>query len=195
MNKANEKKKPIARDDEAPIELATVALNNEEWNDQELVTGIDVDVWTEQTIDEDVHVQPELAAITLDDEKANFQRQRRSKDVGVSIDLTAIRSDDKETNDWREVTSENSKIKNRFLHMLHWLSLNFSREETLGQRQLVVPVADSDNAADNPMTRNHRIVEEPTVITMNSINDIKADFSPIIGYAEEPLLPLSEACF
>jgi hypothetical protein len=198
MNKANEKKKPMARDDGAPIELATVALNNEEWNDQELVTGIDVDVWTEQTIDEDVHVQPEPAAITLNNEKTNFQRQRRSKDVGVSIELTAIGSDDKETNDWREVTSENSKIKNRLLHMLHWLSLNFSRKETLGQRQLVVPVADSDNAADNPMTKNHRIVEvieEPTVITTNNINDIKADFSPIIEYAEEPLLPLSEACF
>src|SRR5579862_1771203 len=98
MNKANEKK-PIARDDGAPIELATNALNNEEWNDRELVTGIDVDVWTEQTIDEDVHVQPEPAAITLNNEQTNFLRQR-SKDAGVSIELTAITADDQETNDW-----------------------------------------------------------------------------------------------
>ncbi len=51
---------------------------------------------------------------------------------------------------------------------------------------------------DNSMTQNPRIVEEvieaPIITTTNNINDIKADHSAIIEYAEEPLLPLSEAC-
>ena len=47
------------------------------------------------------------------------------------------------------------------------------------------------------MTQNPRIVEvieKSIVTTTNNVNDIKADLSAIIEYAEEPLLPLSEAC-
>ena len=55
------------------------------------------------------------------------------------------------------------------------------------------------NVMDNPMTKNRRVVEtvtdEPTVTTTNVIKEVEVGFSPIIGYAQEPLLPLSEACF
>lgn len=50
---------------------------------------------------------------------------------------------------------------------------------------------------DSPMRQSHRIVdviEEPSVTKVNNINDIKAGLMPITGYAEEPLLSLSEAC-
>lgn len=57
---------------------------------------------------------------------------------------------------------------------------------------------DSYDATTHSIMQSHRIVEEiieePTITTTNTINDVKADISPIIEYAEEPLLSLSEAC-
>ena len=54
-----------------------------------------------------------------------------------------------------------------------------------------------DNVPDSPIRRSHRVVdviEERSVAKISNINDIKTDLEPITGYAEEPLLPLSEAC-
>ena len=78
-------------------------------------------------------------------------------------------------------------------------SVTITPQETLDQTQSAVIVVDSDNAVDNPMTKNHRIVEvvaeELTVTTINAANEGEAGFGPIMGYAQEPLLPLYKACF
>jgi hypothetical protein len=54
------------------------------------------------------------------------------------------------------------------------------------------PVVNSDNPSDNSTTKNARIVEttteEPRSTTKKNISDIKEDFRPVVGYAEEPLL-------
>ena len=59
-------------------------------------------------------------------------------------------------------------------------------------------MADSNSVPINSTIRNQRFVDEvierPTATTMSNINDIEADLSPIMEYAKEPLLPLSEAC-
>ena len=51
---------------------------------------------------------------------------------------------------------------------------------------------DSYEMVDKSMTQNPRIVGEvievPVVTNTNNINDIKADLSAIIEYAEEPLV-------
>jgi hypothetical protein len=48
------------------------------------------------------------------------------------------------------------------------------------------------------MTKNSRVVDvvitEQNHLYTETMNDIKADLGPIVGYAEEPLLPLAEAC-
>jgi hypothetical protein len=76
--------------------------------------------------------------------------------------------------------------------------LNINGEETLGQSPAAELVEDSSNAQDSSMTKNPRVVEavveEPRLSTINIINDINADLDPIVGYAQEPLLPLSKAC-
>jgi hypothetical protein len=53
-------------------------------------------------------------------------------------------------------------------------------EETLDQKEVLIPVEDT--------------TEEPNVTATNIVNGIRADHGPIVGYAEEPLLPLAEAC-
>ena len=59
-------------------------------------------------------------------------------------------------------------------------------------------MAGSQDAKDNPMTRNRRIVEEvikeSTITKTNNTDDIKTDLSVVMEYAKESLLPPSEAC-
>ncbi|CAF2678335.1 unnamed protein product [Rotaria sp. Silwood2] len=76
--------------------------------------------------------------------------------------------------------------------------LNKNREEILDQNQQVMVVEDSNNTPNNTIINNRRLVEavaeESTVTISNIINDIEANLGPIVGYAEEPLLPLVKAC-
>ena len=58
---------------------------------------------------------------------------------------------------------------------------------------------DSSSRYNNPMTRNRRVVDsttvEPSVTIVDSTSiDTETDLPPIVEYAEEPLLPLAEAC-
>ena len=59
-------------------------------------------------------------------------------------------------------------------------------------------MAGSQDAKDNPMTRNRRIVEEvikeSTITKTNNTDDIKTDLSVVMEYAKEFLLPFSEGC-
>ncbi|CAF4333760.1 unnamed protein product, partial [Didymodactylos carnosus] len=71
-------------------------------------------------------------------------------------------------------------------------------EETVDQRQVIVAAAEDDNTLGDSINRNRRVVEDvagkQNLTTTNIINDIKMNLGPIVGYAEERLLPLSKAC-
>jgi hypothetical protein len=55
-----------------------------------------------------------------------------------------------------------------------------------------------DKTNKDPMTKNRRIVEATTIENIlkgsDAINNIEKDLDPIVGYAKEPILPLTEAC-
>ncbi|CAF0866814.1 unnamed protein product [Rotaria sordida] len=76
--------------------------------------------------------------------------------------------------------------------------LNKNREEILDQNQQVMIVEDSNNTPNNTIINNRRLVEavteEPTLTISNITNDIEANLGSIVGYTEEPLLPLVKAC-
>jgi hypothetical protein len=97
----------------------------------------------------------------------------------VPIELTAIIVDNEQTNDQQH-------------------SVNINEEGTLDQRQVAVAMEVSGNAPGVILTKNRRVVEattgEANLRTTNIINDVRADLGPIVGYAEEPLLPLFKAC-
>ncbi|CAF0897257.1 unnamed protein product [Adineta steineri] len=71
-------------------------------------------------------------------------------------------------------------------------------EEKLDQKQVAVALEDYNNISADPMTKNRRVVEitvkAPDFTTTNITNDIKADLGSIVGYADQPLLPLYKAC-
>ncbi len=169
------------------MELTTIKkFNDEESNDRRLGKG------------NDVHVQTELTAIMLDDEETNFRRYVVSKDVGVQVELAVIMLDGNETNFQQHVVSEDVEIKNNSPQKFDKPHLNLNKEEIFDQNHVMVDMEDCKSVPNNSRTKNPRVVEHTTketdLTTRNSINDIKADLDPIVGYAEEPLLPLFEAC-
>jgi hypothetical protein len=135
-----------------------------ETNDQQHVLRQDVDTQTQRAIRKNVYVQTELTALMLGNEHMNGQQQILHKDV---------------------------EIKNDSLH-------KYNGEEILDKEQAIVAMADSNTALHNSITKNRRVVEADTekqnLRTVNIINNIQADMDPIVGYAQEPLLPLYKAC-
>jgi hypothetical protein len=156
------------------------------------------------------HVQNEHAVIMLDDLEKTDRRQVtsknvrvqtkqiRSKDVDVQTEQITITLDDDEASDYRHVLSEEVEVKNDSVHKFDEPHLNLDREETPDQGQVVVRMEESDNALNDSMTNNRRVVEvvteEQNLTTTKIITDIIEDPGPVVGYAEEPLLSLSEAC-
>jgi hypothetical protein len=146
----------------------------------------------------DGHVPIELTTITNDHEEPNDRRQLMSKDVDVQTELTASMLDDLERNDRRQVLGKCVDAQTEPI------AITFDDEGTNDRLQLVREAIEiesdspSRNASDDPMTKNRRVVDttiaEPIRTTTNTIDDIKADLSPIVGYADEHLLPLFKAC-
>jgi hypothetical protein len=126
------------------------------------------------------------------------KRKMAMKDDHVPIEITSITLDDEETNDHRQLISEDVEITNDSLHKFDGVHRNLNGEGTLDQTQVTIAVENSENVRDDSMTRNRRIVEtaieEPNLATTNVINGIKADLGSLVGYADEPLLPLFKAC-
>ena len=73
-----------------------------------------------------------------------------------------------------------------------------AERDTSGQEQAIEVTEDSGQTSNAPEMNNCRIVEI-TAATVNSTvttvkKDTKSDPDPIVGYADEPLLPLFKAC-
>jgi hypothetical protein len=187
MESYNKKREMKNKDDHVLIELTTIRLDNEERNDRRQVKGISVGV------------QADLTATTLDDQQTNDRRQVKSKDIRIQDEQPAIMFDDQLTNDQGYVLNKDAEITSDSSHKFHILPHLISNgEEILDQSHVKIVMEDSRNASEHSITKKARVVEPTTVetnlTTTNIINDIRAHLDPIMGYAREPLLPLSKAC-
>ena len=72
------------------------------------------------------------------------------------------------------------------------------RKGILGEHEVTVQMEDSDSLLDTPTMGNRRIVDDLMERLysrpMSIFGNTKRDPGPIMGYANEPLLPLAEAC-
>jgi hypothetical protein len=122
------------------------------------------------------------------------KKKKAKKNVHVQAEQTATTFDDEETNDHPQVLSRDVEINSDSPNTFDSLNLNLNEEETPDQIQ----VDDSDNPLDDLTTTNSRVkkamTDEQNLTTKNIINETGADVDPVVGYAEEPLLPLSKAC-
>jgi len=195
MMENNNKRKMKIKDGHNPIELTTITLDKEERNDQRQVKSKDADIQTEKIIGKDVGIQAEQTGITLNDQQTNDRRQVEGKDAHVQTELTAIMLDGEKTNLRRRVVSKDAENKNNSPNMFDNLRVDSDREEAL---DLTVVMKDFGNAPNISPRKYSQIVEvineELNLRTTNIMNDIRNDLGPIVGYADEPLLPLSKAC-
>jgi hypothetical protein len=102
------------------------------------------------------------------------------------------------TNLWRSLKSIWSPSHTTVKALRTSLHLNPNRGETLDHELAGIAAKDANNKPDDSVAHNFRIVEtiiqEQKLIATNMINYRKGDRGPILDYAEEPLLPLAEAC-
>jgi hypothetical protein len=63
---------------------------------------------------------------------------------------------------------------------------------------MIERIEDSGNTLNNSITKNRRVVdvliENLNFPSVSITDNIKINVSPIVGYANEPLLPLHKAC-
>ncbi|CAF1522209.1 unnamed protein product [Didymodactylos carnosus] len=119
------------------------------------------------------------------------------KDDDVLNEQRAITLDDGETTDRPHVMNKDVEIKSDSPLKFNSLYLNLNAEETVDQRQVTVAAEEDDNTTGDCINLNRRIVEAiigEQKLTTTNINDIKMHLGPVVGYAEERLLPLSKAC-
>ena len=121
-----------------------------------------------------------------------------SEDVGVLTDRASIIYDSKQADNQQHVISTGIKLNNNSMHELDDLDLNLTEEKTLGLKQMPVVTEGSGNTSGESLTTNRRLVdtvaEESNLASVNVISDSEADRESIVEYANEPLLPLLEAC-
>ena len=146
--------------------------------------------------DDDIPI--ELSTITSHDEDLNNRRPVEvDNDVGVQVEPVTMTMDEEEANDQQHVLSEDVEAKSDSPNQLHSLQLNIDTEDTLDLSQVVL-AENFDNIPHTSLKENPRLVdattEQPKLTTTNIVNDIETDLRPVIGYAAEPLLPLSKAC-
>ena len=146
----------------------------------------------------DNHQQIELMTMTLTDHEMDGGRQEMSKDVDIQNKLTAIMVDDHEKYSHQNILNIQAEIESDSTQKFDEEHMYADREETLDQKEVVKTIDGSDKINDDSMKKNRRVAEDVTEESNFSIakifNDVHADLSPIVGYADEPLLPLSKAC-
>jgi hypothetical protein len=109
---------------------------------------------------------------------------------------TTIAINDKETNDSsQKVTKKKVKIKSNRPQKLDEL---YSNLDTDDRKQETIVIGDVDNRIHDSSSKTSQAAEaaatEHNLINIDSINDIKTGAGPVVGYADEPLLPLVKAC-
>jgi hypothetical protein len=121
------------------------------------------------------------------------KRKLAKKYVNVPIELTTLTSNDAESNDRRQLIGKDVEVNTDLRRIGDRVYVTMTKKE-----QVVVTVDGSDNVLLDSMTKNRRIIETssegPKLTTISTVNDTREGFNSIVGYAEEPLLPLSKAC-
>ncbi|CAF1458124.1 unnamed protein product, partial [Adineta steineri] len=143
------------------------------------------------TASRNVYIQTNLTANRLDDESENYREYIQTIDIGIQTTSTDIVLDDNVTNERQEATNQRGNTRENVAHPVDGTDQNRNREVTRGGRQ-------TGRSAANPNTdrnrSNQRSRHNTKKINKENLKSDGTDPSPILGYAEEPLLPLAQAC-
>jgi hypothetical protein len=145
-----------------------------------------------------IRIQTQLTGIMLNNEQINYRQYTRNKTVKIQTQLTGSMIDDYERIYRQHELNPEVGTNNNSWQNFDRGNISSSGEQTRDPRQVVVATENYYNI-QNDSRRNNRCVVEPSTEERNSrptkvIDDFETLVSPIAGYDEEPLLPLTEAC-
>lgn len=140
-----------------------------------------------------------LASVVFSSVEIDDEQEVISKDIPLRIEHLLSNNFDGENMDpVQYMRSEDIGNNAASFHMIDKRGPNMNGKKLLEQKQTIPAGGVFDNTQNDVLTRGHRVVEdisqERNFITANLGNSIKTDITPIAGYIEEPLLPLSKAC-
>ena len=120
-------------------------------------------------------------------------------DVCVQDDQTTMTIENGESDNRRHVISTDTGNKDEVTKKFETIEVNLNGEGTLGQKLVNVQLDDhSDDILVNSVETNNEVAEDvrnrSVMTTGNIVENNRADRSPLAGYADEPILPLSKAC-
>lgn len=116
----------------------------------------------------------DLKMVTTYDQNIDKQSSIMNKEIEIKTEFTAVM-----LNDMQMINK--TQAMNKQIDMKH-----------------NIPMEDSHKFLVNTFMKNHRLIEnsisKSQSITTTSINNMIEDLTPLISYADEPLLPLFKAC-
>jgi hypothetical protein len=138
------------------------------------------------------------ATSTINDKDMNNRHNIVLEDVDVQNQATINMVEDKKKKRQSEVKNRYHKITRDSPPISDQFKSNPNEEEIYDQKQETIVTENIGNSNVGTITKNQRMVDvaiiEQNRLDKNTMNDIDADLGPVVGYAEEPLLPLAEAC-
>jgi hypothetical protein len=148
--------------------------------------------------EKDVDVQQEETETVFKDQKANHARKVLSKDVDNQNRNTVIDLENEKTKHQAKVNRKDNEIKSDAPKTFDEVQVELNAEHNNDQKQEAIVKEDTGNTNVDPRTKNERVVDtdakEEKHAHKNTTDTKEPQLGPIIGYADEPLLPLSEAC-
>jgi hypothetical protein len=146
----------------------------------------------------DIDVEKGQVTSTINDQETNDWQNEALEDVIVQTPNIAVISGNRKKKHRRKVQRENPDINSDPSPTFDG-SIEHLNEEVLNhQRPSTMVVDNIDDTNVKPMKKNQRMLDSLIMdhiqLYTKTTNNTKTDLGPVIGYAEEPLLPLAEAC-
>ncbi|CAF4348022.1 unnamed protein product [Rotaria sp. Silwood2] len=119
------------------------------------------------------------------------------EDVYAQPEQVKITFNDTEMNDRRNIRSIYADNQNNSSNMFDMERSNLNGRQILDPRQVAVDLKNFENTPFKLMTKNRRVVEDTIGqqnLTITNIVKYIGEDSRLVGYADEALLPLHEAC-
>lgn len=146
----------------------------------------------------DLRIQTDLMPTIVHTDGTNVGSHMIRKSVGIQTEPITIIQNNQQISGRQYTANRDIMNKKQPSPTSKGSVLNMSQEETLDLTQWMTPVKEAGTVTDALLTKNRRIVDthadELTQRIRYTIKSVTLNFNPIVGYAQEPLLPLFKAC-
>lgn len=177
---------PINNDD-VPIKMKVFTFNHEDADDQRQLTK-----------DEDIYIETDEISVLPSNQQKKVSQKVKRKDDCTQTELTSIMLDEEQTYFPLYSTIKDIDTISHQSHKSSKINLQMYEEDIFDQKHVTITKMMSDQRSDTSHRQNRRVVEtnsdRRTFRTSTITGELKMNRDPIIGYAQEPLLPLFKAC-